>query len=123
MRLAIGDVVRDRTDMVIGTVARIEINEARRVLVNVPGSFPRPVSAKDLEIVSRYTQPATARLRLMAVFVFLVALLTSYVAGHSVRLLGGDWLLTFMAALGAYEIYEIAFRWARRLTGARRFRI
>ncbi|OIJ89770.1 hypothetical protein [Streptomyces colonosanans] len=123
MRLAIGDVVRDRTDMVIGTVARIDMNEAGRVVLTVPGGFPRLVAVADLEIVSRYSKPPTAKLHLAAVLVFLIALLTSYIAAHSVQLLGGSWLLTFMAGLGAYEIYSIGFRWCCRLTGPRRFRV
>jgi len=123
MRLAIGDVVRDRTDLVIGTVVRIDHNAARRVLVNVPGGYYRPVAVTDLEILRRYSKPPTVKLRLAAVVVLVIALLTAYVAGHSVQLLGGSWLLTFMAALGGYQVHEIAFRLGRRLTGPRRFRV
>ncbi|MET8981017.1 hypothetical protein ABZX85_35985 [Streptomyces sp. NPDC004539] len=123
MRLAIGDVVRDRTDLVIGTVARIDYNAPRLVLMHVPGGFYRPVAVTDLEIVRRYSKPLTAKLRLAAVLVLVIALLTAYVAAHSVQLLGGSWLLMFMAALGGYQMHEIAFRLARRLTGPRRFRV
>ncbi|HEY8981115.1 MAG TPA: hypothetical protein VIU15_16180 [Streptomyces sp.] len=123
MRLAIGDVVRDRTDLVIGTVVRIDHNAARRVVLNVPNGSYRLAAVTDLEIVRRYSKPPTAKLRVVAVFVFVVALLTAYVAGHSVQLLGGSWLLTAMAALGGYQMHEIAFRLGRRLIGPRRFRV
>lgn len=123
MRLAIGDVVRDRTDMVMGTIARIDINAARSVLMNVPGGFPRAVAVTDLEIVSRYSKRPTSKLRLAAVFTLVIALLTAYIAAHSVQSLGGSWLLMAMAALGGYQMHEIAFRLARRLTGPRRFRV
>jgi hypothetical protein len=122
MYLAIGDVVRDRRDLVLCTVARIDINEGR-VVLSVPGGFPRPAAADDLEIVSRYSRPATKRLRFMAVFLFLVGLLAAYIAGYSVQLLDGNWLLTLMASLGAYQPFEAAFRLYRRLTGPRRYRI
>ncbi len=123
MYLAIGDVVRDRRDLVLGTVARIDINEGPRVVLSVPGGFPRPAAADDLEIVSRYSRPATKRLRFMAVFLFLVGLLAAYIVGYSVQLLDGNWLLTLMASLGAYQPFEAAFRLYRRLTGPRRYRI
>ncbi len=123
MRLAIGDVVRDRTDMALGTVARIDINADRRVVVNISGGLSRPVPADDLEIVSRHTRPATNRFHVVAISFFLIALLAAYIAGHSVQSLGGSWLLTLMASVGAYELFESGFRCYRRLTGPRRFRI
>lgn len=126
MHLALGDVVRDRTHMVIGTVARIdtnETNETRRVVVSVPGSVPRPVAVGDLEIVRRYSHPPTSRLRLMAVFFLLVALLAAYIAGSAVRTLGGNWPLTVLAGLGAFNFFQSGFRWYRRLTGPRRYRV
>ncbi|MFL4905586.1 hypothetical protein ACJ6WF_21050 [Streptomyces sp. MMS24-I2-30] len=122
MYLAVGDVVRDRRDMALGIVARV-YDVDRRVVLAVPGSVPRAVFAEDLDVVSRYTPPMTTRLRLMGAYFFLLALVASYVAAHSVHSLGGNSLLMVLAALGAYEPFGIGFRWYQRLTGPRRFRV
>ncbi|MEV0527075.1 hypothetical protein AB0I66_26945 [Streptomyces sp. NPDC050439] len=123
MRLAIGDVVRDRNDMVIGTVASLDTNATRLVVIHVPGSTPRVTDARDLQIVARNSCPPTTLDRLLALFTLVVALLAAYVAARSVLGLGGSWLLTFMAALGGFTMFAVAYHWGLRLTGPRRIRI
>ncbi|MFF2651701.1 hypothetical protein [Streptomyces sp. NPDC058045] len=123
MRLAVGDVVRDRTDMVLGTVARIDRNTARRVVVHVPGSVTRAACAEDLEVVRRHTAPVTGRRQIAAGLVLLAAVVTGGCCAHNVRVLGGSWLLAAITAVGAYEVFAVAFRVVRRLAGPRRFRI
>ncbi|MGW6456287.1 hypothetical protein ACWF94_10235 [Streptomyces sp. NPDC055078] len=122
MRLAIGDVVRNRSDMEIGTVAGLEFKTGL-VAMRLSGGMTRFASPRDLEIVRRCSQPMTTRHRVAALLVIGIALVAAYIAAHSVQILGGSLLLMSMAALGAYTMLDYAYAWVLRWTGPRRFSV
>jgi hypothetical protein len=123
MRLAVGDGVRDRSDMAIGTVASLDSYNTRLVVVSVPGGTLRVTSGRDLELVRLCSPPMTSMHRLVAMLIVVAGVFVAYVAAHSVSMLGGSWLLMYMAALGAYMTFEIGYRVAVRSTGPQRFRV
>ncbi|MFE4856107.1 hypothetical protein [Streptomyces sp. NPDC056670] len=123
MRLAIGDVVRDRRDLVMGTVIGLDSGNSRLVVMHVPGQAVRVLPGQDLEIIRRYARPRTTRHRMVALAVVVGAVIAAYVAAHSVELLGGSWLLMGAAALGAYSGLDTVYRLGVRLAGTRRTRV
>ncbi|MCT9092614.1 hypothetical protein N4G70_27645 [Streptomyces sp. ASQP_92] len=123
MRLAVGDVVRDRRDLVMGTVIGLDSGNSRLVVVQVPGQTVRVLPGRDLEIVRRYTRPRSTKHRVVALAVVVGALTAAYVAAHSVQLLGGSWLLMVAAALGTYTGLDTVYSLGVRLAGSRRTRV
>lgn len=128
MHLALGDVVRDRTDMALGTVVGVAtqagVSRLSRVAVHVPGGSVRLSDPYDLEIVARHTRPATAR-RGLADLVVLALAVFAAVLGCLYALTAGaaDWLLMFLAGLGAFAAVTATYHLGVRLTGPRRFRV
>lgn len=124
MHLALGDVVRDRTDMALGTVVGVAtqagVSSLSRVAVHVPGGSVRLSDPYDLEIVARHAGPATARRGLTALVVLAVAAVLGCLYA---RTAGADWLLMFLAGLGAFAAVTATYHLAVRLTGPRRFRV
>lgn len=127
MHLALGDVVRDRTDMALGTVvgvaAQAGVSSLSRVAVHVPGSPVRLSDPYDLDLVARHTRPATARRGLAALVVLALALLAAVLGCLYARAAGADWLLMFLASLGAFAAVTATYHLGVRLTGPRRFRV
>jgi hypothetical protein len=124
MRLALGDVLRDRTDLALGTF----IGVARRpsgtlVALHVPGAAVRLRDPRDVEVVARYSGPTTFRHGVVALAVLVIAGTAAYLACHSAQELGAHWGLTSLAGLGAYSAVMATHRWWLRLTGPRRFRV
>ncbi|MFI6695915.1 hypothetical protein ACIBLA_30040 [Streptomyces sp. NPDC050433] len=127
MHLALGDVVRDRTDMALGTVVGVAtqagVSSLSRVAVHVPGGSVRLSDPYDLEIVARHARPATARHGLAALVVLAVAALAAVLGCLYARTAGADWLLMFLAGLGAFAAVTATYHLGVRLTGPRRFRV
>lgn len=122
MHLAIGDVVRDRTDQAIGTVAGIATHPDGPLVAFQVSDDLRLAEPDDLD-VARVAAPASPRTRAVRTAGHLVAALFAYIAGHSAREIGADWLLTFMAGVGGWAVVGYSVRWSLRLTEPRRFRV
>lgn len=123
MRLTIGDVVRDRGDRTLGTVAGFAVHPdgplvAVRVLDEIHLSEP-----DDLDLVARAAVPAVAGDRQLTTFGYGVAALLAYVALRSARELGADWVLSLLAGLGAFTAVTTAVKCGLRLLRPRRLPI
>ncbi|MFE7131927.1 hypothetical protein ACFVIM_13790 [Streptomyces sp. NPDC057638] len=121
MRLAIGDVVRERADGVLGIVT----GRADDGLVGIRmcGGMTRFSSPYDLEIVGRRARPMTTGHRIAALLVAAVGLGASGAAAHAVFLLDGSGPLTVTAAVGGYMTVHGAYAGVLHLIGPRRFRV
>ncbi|KKD04304.1 hypothetical protein [Streptomyces sp. WM6386] len=99
MLLAIGDVVRVRSDKALGTVAGVAAHHSGNVVdVQLNGNTLRPVHPADIELVARATKPMTTG-RALATLLFLVlGIAAAVVNGHYVRDLGASWALTVFVA-------------------------
>ncbi|MEW2029673.1 hypothetical protein AB0901_03980 [Streptomyces roseifaciens] len=124
MKLAIGDVVRARHDVALGTVAGInEHTDGRLVVVRIPGGGFRLLEPSALSIVARCaTRPTPAR-TVLTLVVLAVALLVGFISCRSAEELGADWLLILLAGLGGCTAVAIPYQCLLRLTGPRRFRV
>ncbi|MFI9269796.1 hypothetical protein ACIGXM_03620 [Kitasatospora sp. NPDC052896] len=124
MQLAIDDVVRDRSDMTLGTVAGIA-NQAGDTLVVVQLSDGelRRISPVDLDVVGRCSRPASAARNLVTVAVMLVAVLAAVVGCGAEMGTGGGWLLAVLTGLGAASAVMGAFQLCLRMTAPRRIRV
>ncbi|MFJ2743596.1 hypothetical protein ACIO3O_28550 [Streptomyces sp. NPDC087440] len=121
MYLAIGDVVRDRTDMELGTV--IGRVPGGCVALPMSGGAARLIAPYDLALVAR-RKPSTSTVSgVVDPVVLLVGLLAAYISGNSVQVLGGSWLLMFFASTGAFSFVVALYGWIIRLAGPRRFRV
>lgn len=124
MKLAIGDVVRDRSNMTLGTVAGVtDQTEMVLVALQVSGGGLRLAEPNDLDIVARRSSPMTTRRSVTALAVFVLGVIASIVAFRSAEDLGAGWLLMFLTGLGSYSAVTAAYRCWVRLTGPRRFRV
>lgn len=124
MRLAIGDVVRDQTDLALGTVAGVTNHSGGSlVAVCLPGDAVRLCRPGDLDVVARHVRPTTTRRGVIALGVLIVAFLGAYVGSEWAWTLGADWPLILISGLGGYTAIATAYQWALRLTGPRRFRV
>ena len=124
MQLAIGDVVRDRGDMALATVAGLATNiEGNLVALQLSGGGVRLTAPYDLDLVARYTSPPTAS-RTVATVIVLVASLIAAVSGWvSAQELGAGWALALLTALGSSTAVRLAYTSWGHLTGPRRFRV
>jgi hypothetical protein len=99
MLLAIGDVVRVRSDKALGTVAGVAAHRSGNVVdVQLNGNTLRPVRPADIELVARAYKPMTTG-RAIATLLFLVlGIATAAINGHYVRDLGASWALVVFVA-------------------------
>ncbi|GHG60468.1 hypothetical protein [Streptomyces griseocarneus] len=124
MKLAIGDVVRDRNDMALGTFAGIARHGAeRRVTVQLPGGSFRLVSPGAVVLVARPARPTTIGRGVVALLFLVGALVAAFLGGRSAEHLGADRLVIFLCGLGAYSAVMAAYQWWLRFTSPRRFRV
>lgn len=124
MKLALGDVVLDRTDMALGTVAGHASHDGQNlVAVQVPGHGVRLAEPGDLVVKARCSRPSTPLRTVLTLAVLIVALLMAFIGAHSARDLGADWLLTSLSGLGGYTAVAWLHQGWLHLTGPRRFRI
>ncbi|WP_255954602.1 hypothetical protein [Streptomyces odontomachi] len=124
MQLALGDVVRDRTDLALGTVAGVANHPGGSlVAVCLPGDAVRLCPPSDLDVVARYARPVTTRQGVIALGVILLGFVGAYVGSDCASELGASWPLVVMSGLGGYTAVTTAYEWALRLTGPRRFRV
>lgn len=122
MRLAIGDVVRDRTDMALGTVVDFAGQPGEHlVVVQVSRGVMRLTQARGLEIVARRRRPTR---RLLICFAFGLALLAAFAVGHGAWELGAGWPLTALAGFGGFTAVALVHSASGRLLDAlRRIRV
>ncbi|WP_338677563.1 hypothetical protein V1460_34760 [Streptomyces sp. SCSIO 30461] len=124
MQLAIGDVVRDRSDMALATVAGLTTSaEGNLVALRLSGGGVRLAAPYDLDLVARYSRPPTAAHTVVSVLALVVALATAVVGWRSAWALGADWPLAFLTGLGCCTAVKLTFQSWVRLTGPRRFRV
>jgi hypothetical protein len=122
MRLAIGDVVRDRTDSAIGTVAGLAAHPDGPLVAFQVSDDLRLAEPGDLDVIARVASPAAGTNAVRAAG-YLVAVLDAYVAAHSAHALGADWALTALSGAGGYSAITCAVRWLLSLANPRRFRV
>ncbi|WP_329367131.1 hypothetical protein OG896_19510 [Streptomyces sp. NBC_00669] len=123
MHLAIGDVVRDRTDQALGTVAGLASHTDGPLVAFQVASDLHLAEPGDLDLVARATVPATRRRNAARMVGYVLAVLFAFVAGHSAREVGTDWLLTALAGVGGFSAATTVVRWSARLASPRRFRV
>lgn len=124
MRLAIGDVVRHRGDMALGTVAGVASHDrGNLVLVNVSGEGIRLSHPDALDVVAQRPAPTSTARGVVALLALVLAVAATVIACRSAAEQGADWLLTVLAGLGGYTAVASAYQWALRLAGPRRFRV
>ncbi|MEU2155444.1 hypothetical protein ABZ532_10585 [Streptomyces sp. NPDC019396] len=124
MQLAIGDVVRDRGDMALATVAGMATNaEGNLVALQLSGGGVRLTAPYDLDLVARHSQPPSAAHTVVAVLVLVVALAAASIGWRSAQELGAGWPLAFLTGLGCCTAVKLAYDSWVRLTRPRRFRV
>lgn len=123
MHLAVGDVVRDRTDQALGTVAGLASHTDGPLVAFQVASDLHLAEPGDLDLVARAAPPTTPRRHAARAAGYVFAALLAFVAGHSAREVGADWLLTALAAVGGFSAATTAVRWPARLASPRRFRV
>lgn len=124
MRLAIGDVVRDRNDLALGTVAGVTSHPGGSlVAVYLPEDAVRLCAPSDLDVVARYARPTTTRDGVIGLVVVILGLLAAYLGSDAAWEQGAGWLLALLSGLGAWTAVMTAYQWALRLNGPRRLRV
>ncbi|MGP8300186.1 hypothetical protein ACTPOK_20095 [Streptomyces inhibens] len=125
MKLAIGDVVRDRSNMELGAVAGLTAapDGGNLVALQMSGGGIRVAESYDLDLVARRSRPMTTGQNVMASVVFVAALAAAVFGFCSAQELGADWMLTLLASVGSYTAVTSTFHWWMHLTGPRRFRV
>jgi hypothetical protein len=124
MKLAIGDVVRDRGDMALGTVVGVTSQTGGSLVAfYVSSGTVRLGEPEDLDVVARHTRPQTKVRSALDLVAFVIALLAALSGGHSAWELGSDWQLMCLSSLGGYMAVATAYHWGGRLAGPRRFRV
>ncbi|MFD4118437.1 hypothetical protein ACFWSJ_33975 [Streptomyces niveus] len=108
---------------VVGVATQAGVSALSRVAVHVPGGSVRLSDPYDLEIVARHARPATARRGLAAMVVLAVAVLAAVLGCLYAHTADADWLLMFLAGLGAFAAVTATYHLAVRLTAPRRFRV
>ncbi|MEU0689965.1 hypothetical protein [Streptomyces uncialis] len=124
MQLAIGDVVRDRGDRTLATVAGLATNaEGNLVALQLSGGGVRLTAPYDLDLVARYSQPPSAGRTLRFVITLLVAASAAVIGWQSAQASGLAWPLAVLTGLGSCTAVKLTVRSWLRLTGPRRFRV
>ncbi|MEU7291754.1 hypothetical protein AB0A76_00895 [Streptomyces exfoliatus] len=124
MQLAIGDVVRDRGDMALATVAGLATNaEGNLVALQLSGGGVRLTAPYDLDLVARYSHPTTAARTIRTVIALLVSVAAAVIGWQAAQESGVEWPMAFLTGLGSYTAVKLAFQLGLRLTGPRRFRV
>lgn len=124
MRLAIGDIVRDRSDEALGTVAGLGRTDGPSlVLVSVSGRGTRVARPGNVELVARGKRPASTARSVAVLALFACGLVGAYLTASAVGQLGGHWLVQFAAGLGAFQSAGLVLKAFGSATGPRRFRV
>lgn len=99
MLLAIGDVVRIRRSMALGTVAGIASHRVGNVVdVQMNGNTLLPMRPQDIELVARGFKPMTTGRAVATLLFFLLGIGSAVANSVYVRGLGANWaLVTFVA--------------------------
>ncbi|MFE5729296.1 hypothetical protein ACFQ7A_00050 [Streptomyces sp. NPDC056528] len=124
MQLAIGDVVRDRGDMALATVAGMATNaEGNLVALQLSGGGVRLTAPYDLDLVARHSQPPSAARTVVTILVLVLSLAAAVIGWYSAQELGAGWPLALLTGLGCCTAVKFMFQSWTRLTGPRRFRV
>ena len=124
MKFAIGDVVRDRSTMTLGTVAGVAAHPSGAlVAVQASGGGLRFAEPYDLDVLARHVAPMTRGRRVLGRVALALAAIAACIGCVSAQEVGAGWLLMFSAALGGRTAVMGTYRWALRLIGPRRLRV
>ncbi|WP_329456774.1 hypothetical protein [Streptomyces sp. NBC_01497] len=124
MLLAIGDVVRDASDMALGTVLGVVPDpDGLRVAVHIPGRPVRLIDPYDVQLVARRARSATPARRVVDLAVVLVVGLAVFAAVSYAQAAGAGWLVTLLSGLGAVTAVTVVARWCVRMSAPQRFRV
>ncbi|MDH6119314.1 hypothetical protein [Kitasatospora sp. GAS204B] len=124
MQIAIGDVVRDRSDMALGTVTGVARQAGGSVVViQVSGGELRQVRHYDLEVVARGPEPKTVARGVVACIVLAVSFVAGALAGDAEMASGGSLLLAILAAFGSSTAVMTAVQIIQRVADPRRISV
>ncbi|MFF2144458.1 hypothetical protein [Kitasatospora sp. NPDC058190] len=124
MRLAIGDVVRDRSDMALGAVAgAAEQADGSVVVIQLSGGELRQVRRYDLELVGRRPESEPDGGSVASWGVRGVAFVVATLGGGAELASGGGWLLSFLVGLGSSSAVTAAFQAVQRMAAPRRIHV
>ncbi|MDH6127419.1 hypothetical protein [Kitasatospora sp. GP82] len=123
MQLAIGDVVRDRTDMELATVAGVagQVGDDNLVVLQLSGGELRRVKPYDLEVVGRRPKMTTTGRSLVALACMGIAVIAGLLGCQAAS--RGGWLLSVLTGFGSYSAVMALLQLYLRITGPRRIRI
>ncbi|MFH8386901.1 hypothetical protein ACH4E7_39310 [Kitasatospora sp. NPDC018058] len=124
MQLAIGDVVRDRSDMTLGTVAgAADQADGSVVVIQLSGGELRQVQRYDLELVGRRPESKTAGGSVASWGVHGLAFTAATLGGGAELASGGGWLLAFLVGLGSSSAVMTAVQAVQRMAAPRRIHV
>lgn len=124
MQIAIGDVVRDRTDMALGAVTGVaSLADGSVVVIQLSGGELRQVRHYDLEIVGRGPEPRTAIRGVLSFVVLAVSFIAAVLAGDAEMASGGSLMLAVLAAFGSSTAVMTAVQIIQRVADPRRIRV
>ncbi|MHC0432024.1 hypothetical protein ACX6XY_17825 [Streptomyces sp. O3] len=103
MLLAIGDVVRIRSDKTLGTVAGVAQHRGGNVIdVQLNGNTLRPVRPADVEVVARGFKTMTGARAVVTLLVFVLGFVAAYVNARYAAGLGANWSFLFFVAFVSF---------------------
>jgi len=125
MQLAIGDVVRDLDDMILGSVVGFGDDQTvgRRVVLQLSGGSLRTAWPHKLELVARSSKAMTSGQRVGALIVTVIALVAGLLGAVAELAHGADLLLSALTGLGSACAVLLVFHLFLRMTSPRRFRV
>lgn len=124
MQIAIGDVVRDRSDMALGTVTGVaSLVGGSVVVIQLSGGELRQVQHYDLEVVGRGPEPKTVARGVVSFVVLAVSFVAAVLVGNAEMASGGSLLLAVLAAFGSSTAIVTAVQIIQRVADPRRIRV
>ncbi len=125
MQLAIGDVVRDLDDMILGSVVGFGDDQTvgRRVVLQLSGGELRTTWPHKLELVARSSKAMTSGQRVAALIATFVALVAGLLGGLAEQAQDANILLSALTGLGSASAVLLVFCLSLRMSSPRRFHV
>ncbi|MFD3885038.1 hypothetical protein [Streptomyces microflavus] len=124
MKLAIGDVVRDRSDLTLGTMAGVTVRNGTSVVaLCVSGGALRLSAPHDLEFVARRVPVRRRADAIRDVVIFVLAAISACCGAIFAQDAGAGLGVTAFATTGGFTTVLAAYGFGKWLVGPRRFRV